>query len=100
MSHWRRRLIGTRRFGPHSARHQVISRWRCVRPIHFGAMYRLEDGSGGCFSASAGWTATTCTAEQPHNNAYGFNFGGVIAKFSADVVYQRVFQAISVLNPL
>jgi len=69
-------------------------------PIHFGAMYKFEDGSGGCFSASANWTATSCTGEQPHNNAYGFNFGGVIEKFSADVVYQRVFQAISVLNPL
>jgi len=56
-------------------------------------MYRFEDGSGGCFSASAAWTATTCTAEQPHNNAYGFNFGGVIDKSSTDVVYQRVFQA-------
>jgi predicted porin len=69
-------------------------------PIHFGAMYKFEDGSGGCFSASANWTATSCTGEQPHNNAYGFNFGAVIDKFSADVVYQRVFQAISVLNPL
>ncbi|MBV9531002.1 MAG: porin, partial [Bradyrhizobium sp.] len=69
-------------------------------PIHFGAMYKFEDGSGGCFSASPNWTAATCTAEQPHNNAYGLNFGGVIDKFSADVVYQRVFQAISVLNPL
>src|SRR5215469_10439995 len=54
-------------------------------PVHFGAMYRFVNGSGGCFSASANWTAATCTGEQPHNNAYGFNFGGQIDKFAADV---------------
>jgi predicted porin len=69
-------------------------------PVHFGAMYKFIDGSGGCYSASANWTAATCTPEEPHNNAYGFDFGGEIAKFSADVVYQRYNQAISVLNPL
>jgi len=68
--------------------------------IHFGAMYRFVDGSGGCYSASASWTAATCTPEQPHNNAYGFDLGAEISKFSADVVYQRNYQAISVLNPL
>ncbi len=45
-------------------------------PAHFGAMYKFADGSGGCFSASAGWTAATCTPEQPHNTAYGFDLGG------------------------
>ena len=69
-------------------------------PIHFGAMYKFVDGNGGCYSASAGWTAATCTPEAPHNNAYGFNFGGEYHKFSADVVYQHYNQAISVLNPL
>jgi predicted porin len=69
-------------------------------PIHFGAMYKFVDGSGGCYSDSKTWTAATCTAEQPHNNAYGFDLGAEISKFSADVVYQRVYQAISVLNPL
>ena len=69
-------------------------------PVHFGAMYKFVDGSGGCYSGSATWTAGTCTPEQPHNKAYGFDFGGVIHNFSADVVYQHVFQAISVLNPL
>jgi len=69
-------------------------------PIHFGAMYKFVDGSGGCYSASATWTAATCTPEEPHNNAYGFDLGGEIAKLSADVVYQRYNQAISVLNPL
>jgi predicted porin len=69
-------------------------------PIHFGAMYKFVDGSAGCYSASATWTAATCTPEEAHNSAYGFDFGGEYAKFSADVVFQRVYQAISVLNPL
>ena len=69
-------------------------------PVHGGAMYKFVDGSGGCFSASATWTAATCTPEQPHNSAYGFDFGGAYAKLSADVVYQHYNQAISVVNPL
>jgi predicted porin len=69
-------------------------------PVHFGAMYKFVDGSGGCYSASAMWTAATCTPEAAHNNAYGFNGGGEYRKFSADVVYQHYNQAISVLNPL
>ncbi len=69
-------------------------------PVHFGTMYKFVDGSGGCYSASAAWTAATCTPEAPHNTAYGFDFGGEYGKFSADVVYQHYNQAISVLNPL
>ena len=69
-------------------------------PVHFGAMYKFADGSGGCYSATAGWTAATCTPESAHNNAYGFDLGGEYGKFSADVVYQHYNQAISVLNPL
>jgi len=69
-------------------------------PVHFGAMYKFADGSGGCYSASAGWTDTTCTPESAHNNAYGFDLGGHAGKFSADVVFQHYNQAISVLNPL
>jgi predicted porin len=69
-------------------------------PAHFGAMYKFADGSGGCYSASATFTAATCTPESAHNNAYGFDLGGSYRKFSADVVYQRYNQAISVLNPL
>jgi len=69
-------------------------------PVHFGAMYRFVNGSGGCYSASAKWTAATCTAEEAHNTAYGFDFGGEYDKFSADVVFQRLYQAISVVNPL
>jgi len=69
-------------------------------PVHFGAMYKFADGSGGCYSASAGWTNTTCTPESAHNNAYGFDLGGKAGKFSADVVFQHYNQAISVLNPL
>jgi predicted porin len=69
-------------------------------PVHFGAMYKFADGSGGCYSASATWTAATCTPEGAHNNAYGFDGGGEYRKFSADVVYQHYNQAISVVNPL
>lgn len=69
-------------------------------PIHIGVMYKFADGSGGCYSASATWTAATCTAEQSHNSAYGFDLGGEYAKLSADIVFQHVNQAISVLNPL
>src|SRR6202453_4425313 len=69
-------------------------------PVHFGAMYKFADGSGGCYSPSTAWTAATCTPESAHNNAYGFNLGGDYGKFSADVVFQQYNQAISVLNPL
>jgi predicted porin len=69
-------------------------------PVHFGALYKFADGRGGCFSASAAWTAAACTPEAPHNSAYGFDLGGLYGRFSADVVVQRVNQAISVLNPL
>jgi predicted porin len=68
--------------------------------FHFGAMYKFADGSGGCYSASPTWTATTCTPETAHNNAYGFDGGAGKGKFSADVVFQHYNQAISVLNPL
>jgi len=69
-------------------------------PVHFGAMYKFANGSGGCFSASATWTATTCTPVAPHNDALGFDLGGNYGKLSADIVYQHYNQAISVLNPL
>jgi predicted porin len=69
-------------------------------PVHFGAMYKFADGSAGCYSPSAGWTATTCTPQSAHNNAYGFDLGGTTGKFSADAVFQHYNQAISVLNPL
>ncbi len=69
-------------------------------PVHFGAMYKFADGSAGCYSATAGWTAASCTPESAHNNAYGFDLGGTSGKFSADLVAQHYNQAISVLNPL
>jgi predicted porin len=69
-------------------------------PVHFGAMYKFADGSGGCYSAAATWSAATCTPEQARNTAYGFDLGGEYAKFSADIVFQHYNQAISVLNPL
>jgi predicted porin len=68
--------------------------------FHFGAMYKFIDGQGGCYSGAAAWTAATCTPETPHNSAYGFDVGAAISAFSADVVVQRVNQAISVVNPL
>jgi predicted porin len=68
--------------------------------VHFGAMYKVADGQGGCYSAAAGWTAATCTPEGSHNSAYGFDLGGTFDQFSADVVIQRINQAISVVNPL
>ncbi|HEV2380554.1 MAG TPA: carboxypeptidase regulatory-like domain-containing protein [Terriglobia bacterium] len=69
-------------------------------PVHFGAMYKFADGTGGCYSAPASWTAATCQPESAHNNAYGLDFGGEYRRFFADVVYQHYNQAISVLNPL
>ncbi len=69
-------------------------------PIHFGAMYKFADGSGGCYSATAGWSAATCTPQASHNTAGGFDLGAEYGNLSADVVYQRVNQAISVVNPL
>ena len=69
-------------------------------PVHVGAMYKFADGSGGCYSASATWSAATCTPELARNTAYGFDIGGEYAKFAADVVFQHYNQAISVLNPL
>jgi predicted porin len=69
-------------------------------PVHFGALYKFVDGSGGCYSAAATWTSTTCTSEAAHNSAYGFDLGAALGTFSADVVIQHVNQAISVVNPL
>jgi predicted porin len=68
--------------------------------VHFGAMYKFADGSGGCYSAASTWSAATCTPEQARNTAYGFDVGAEIAHFSADAVFQHYNQAISVLNPL
>lgn len=69
-------------------------------PVHLAAMYKFADGNGGCYAATAGWTAATCKPETAHNNAYGGDVGGLFGKFSADAVYQHYNQAISVLNPL
>jgi predicted porin len=69
-------------------------------PVHFGAMYKFANGSGGCFSGLPGWTATSCAPVRPHNNAWGFDIGGTHGKFSADAVFQHYNEAISVLNPL
>jgi predicted porin len=71
-----------------------------VGQVHFGAMYKFADGSGGCYSPLAGWSAATCVGEPAHNNAYGFDIGGEHGKFSADIVFQHYNDAISVLNPL
>jgi predicted porin len=71
-----------------------------IGPVHFGAMYKFSNGSGGCFSALPDWSATSCTPVRPHNNAWGFDIGGEHGKFSADAVFQHYNEAISVLNPL
>ena len=69
-------------------------------PAHLAAMYKFADGNGGCYSASATWTAANCTPETAHNNAYAGDVGAANKKFSGDLVYQHYNQAISVLNPL
>jgi predicted porin len=75
-------------------------------PVHFAAMYKFASGKGGCYSAAADWTAADCTPEQPHDSAVAFDFGGAYefgenyGKLSADIVFQHVNQAISVVNPL
>jgi predicted porin len=79
---------------------QAIKYRLSLEPFHFGAMYKFVDGSGGCYSGAATWSATTCTPEEPHNSAYGFDVGGEFQGLSADIVYQHYNQAISVLNPL
>ena len=79
---------------------QAIKYRLAYGPVHVGAMYKFADGSGGCYSAAATWTAATCTAEQAHNTAYGFDLGAEVANFSVDAVFQHYNQAISVLNPL
>src|SRR5579863_6513888 len=56
-------------------------------PVPFGAMYKFADGSGGCYSASGTWSAATCTPEQAHNTAYGFDLGGEYDKVSVDLVF-------------
>ena len=69
-------------------------------PVHAGAMYKFSDGQGGCYTAAAGFTSATCTPVAPHNNAWGLDIGAAYHHFSADVVYQHINQAISVVNPL
>jgi predicted porin len=58
-------------------------------PAHLASMYKFADGNGGCYSASATWTAANCTPVTAHNNAYGGDLGGACQKFSADIVYQH-----------
>jgi predicted porin len=71
-----------------------------VGPVHAGLMYKFAGGSGGCYSPAAAWSAATCTPQEAHNTAYGFDLGGQYANFAADLIYQHYNQAISVLNPL
>src|ERR1700691_143747 len=68
-------------------------------PVHFGAMYKVANGAGGCFSSLPPWTAANCTPVRPHNNAYGFDIGGQHGKLSADIVYQHYNEAIIVVIP-
>ena len=69
-------------------------------PVHFGAMYKFVDGSGGCYSASATWTAATCTPESRITPPMDSTSAESTSRFSADIVFQHYNQAISVLNPL
>src|SRR5579872_5393534 len=71
-----------------------------IGPVHFGAMYKFADGSAGCYSASATWTAANCTPEQAHTNAYGFDLGADYGKASIDLDPQHYNQALSGLNPV
>ena len=69
-------------------------------PVHFGAMYKFADGNGGCYSASATWTAANCTPESAHNNAFGFDGGGSHGKLSADMVFQLLQPGDQRIEPL
>jgi len=79
---------------------QAIKYRLAYGPVHFGAMYKFADGSGGCYSAASTWSAATCTPEQARNTAYGFDVGAEAYNLSVDAVFQHYNQAISVLNPL
>ena len=81
---------------------QAIKYRLSLGPVHFGAMYKFADGSGGCYSTAATWSAATCTPEQAHNTAYGSHstLAEKYANLSVDLVFQHYNQAISVLNPL
>ena len=79
---------------------QAIKYRLAFGPVHFGAMYKFADGSGGCYSAASSWSAATCTPEQAHNTAYGFDLGAEVYHLAVDAVFQHYNQAISVLNPL
>ena len=68
-------------------------------PLHFGAMYKFADGSGGCYSAS-GPGAPRHVLRNRRKTAYGFDLGGEYDKFLRRFVFQHYNQAISVLNPL
>src|SRR3984885_6133010 len=57
---------------------QAIKYRLAFGPVHFGAMYKFADGSGGCSSAASSWSAATCTPEQAHNTAYGFDLGAEV----------------------
>src|ERR1700678_2808991 len=58
-------------------------------PAHLGAMYKFADGNGGCYSASATWTAANCTSESAHNNAYGGDLRGDYHRVAAGIVLQH-----------
>ena len=60
---------------------QAIKYRLAYGPLHAGAMYKFADGSGGCYSASKTWSAATCTPEQAHNAAFGFDLGGEYSRF-------------------
>ncbi len=64
-------------------------------PVHFGALYKFVDGSGGCYSTSAAWTAANCTGVTAHNDAYQFQLGGSYNNLDVDVAAGHINQAIA-----
>jgi hypothetical protein len=73
-------------------------------PVHFGAMYKFADGSAGCYSASATWTAATVRRNRrittPMDSTSAETSAETTASSPPTLVFQHYNQAISVLNPL
>ncbi|MDI9848872.1 porin [Rhodoblastus sp. 17X3] len=61
-------------------------------PVHFGAMYKFADGSGG---SNVGNANTPTILYTPHNDAYQFILGGDYQGLSVDAIAGHYNQAIS-----
>ena len=69
-------------------------------PVHFGAMYKLADGSGGCYGGFLGAGLPRPVRRSRAQQRLRIRPWRKLHKFSADAVFQHFNQAISVLNPL